>query len=28
MTAITGRACKGLVWYIDVDVDRAIEVPT
>ena len=26
MSAITGRACKGLVWYIDVDVDRAIEV--
>jgi hypothetical protein len=26
MAAITGRACKGLVWYIDVDVDRAIEV--
>jgi ATP-dependent helicase/nuclease subunit A len=26
MSAITGRPCKGLVWYIDVDVDRAIEV--
>jgi len=27
MSAITGRACTGLLWYIDVDVDRAIEVP-
>jgi ATP-dependent helicase/nuclease subunit A len=27
MSAITGRACSGLLWYIDVDVDRAIEVP-
>ena len=26
MCAITGRACEGLIWYIDVDVDRAIEV--
>jgi len=26
MSAITGRPCKGLVWYIDVDVDRAIEI--
>jgi ATP-dependent helicase/nuclease subunit A len=26
MSAITGRLCKGLLWYIDVDVDRAIEV--
>jgi ATP-dependent helicase/nuclease subunit A len=26
MSAISGRPCKGLVWYIDVDVDRAIEV--
>lgn len=26
MAGITGRTCKGLVWYIDVDVDRAIEV--
>ena len=26
MSAITGRSCKGLVWYIDVDVDRAVEV--
>jgi hypothetical protein len=26
MSAITGRPCKGLVWYIDVDVDRAFEV--
>jgi ATP-dependent helicase/nuclease subunit A len=26
MNAITGRACKGLIWYIDVDVDRAIDV--
>jgi hypothetical protein len=26
MTAITGRPCTGLLWYIDVDVDRAIEV--
>jgi ATP-dependent helicase/nuclease subunit A len=26
MSAITGRACRGLLWYIDVDVDRAVEV--
>ncbi|MGH9424499.1 MAG: PD-(D/E)XK nuclease family protein, partial [Thermoanaerobaculia bacterium] len=26
MSAITGRACDGLLWYIDVDVDQAIEV--
>ena len=26
MSAITGRPCKGLLWYIDVDVDEAIEV--
>jgi len=26
MSAITGHACKGLLWYIDVDVDRAIDV--
>jgi ATP-dependent helicase/nuclease subunit A len=25
MSAITGRPCAGLLWYIDVDVDRAIE---
>jgi ATP-dependent helicase/nuclease subunit A len=25
MTAITGRPCQGLLWYIDVDVDRAVE---
>jgi ATP-dependent helicase/nuclease subunit A len=28
MSGITNRPCKGLVWYIDVDVDRAIEVTT
>ena len=26
MRAITGRPCSGLLWYIDVDVDRAIEI--
>jgi ATP-dependent exoDNAse (exonuclease V) beta subunit len=26
MSAITGRPCKGLLWYIDVDVDRAVDV--
>jgi ATP-dependent helicase/nuclease subunit A len=26
MSAITGRPCKGLIWYIDVDVDRAIKI--
>jgi len=26
MSAITGRPCSGLVWYIDVDVDRAIDI--
>jgi len=26
MTAISGRPCRGLLWYIDVDVDQAIEV--
>jgi len=27
MSAITGKPCRGLLWYIDVDVDEAIEVP-
>ncbi len=27
MSAITGKTCKGLLWYVDVDVDEAIEVP-
>jgi len=27
MSAITGKRCNGLLWYIDVDVDEAIEVP-
>jgi len=27
MSAITGKPCNGLLWYIDVDVDEAIEVP-
>ncbi len=26
MTAITGRPCRGLLWYIDVDVDQAVDV--
>jgi ATP-dependent helicase/nuclease subunit A len=26
MTAITGRPCKGLLWYIDVDDDRVVDV--
>jgi ATP-dependent helicase/nuclease subunit A len=26
MAAITGRPCEGLLWYIDVDVDRPVEV--
>ncbi len=26
MSTITGRPCGGLLWYIDVDVDRAIDV--
>ena len=26
MTAITGHRCEGLLWYIDVDDDRAVEV--
>jgi ATP-dependent helicase/nuclease subunit A len=26
MSAIMGRPCKGLLWYIDVDVDEAVEV--
>jgi len=26
ITGITGRPCSGLLWYIDVDVDHAIEV--
>ncbi|HXH40200.1 MAG TPA: 3'-5' exonuclease, partial [Thermoanaerobaculia bacterium] len=25
MSAITGRPCAGLLWYIDADVDRSIE---
>jgi ATP-dependent helicase/nuclease subunit A len=24
MSAITGRPCQGLIWYIDVDVDREV----
>ena len=24
MTAITGRGCTGLLWYIDVDIDREV----
>ena len=26
MRAITGKPCKGLLWYIDVDVDEAVPV--
>jgi ATP-dependent helicase/nuclease subunit A len=26
MSAITGRPCQGLLWYIDVDVDKPVEV--
>ena len=26
MSAITGRHCRGMLWYIDVDVDRVIDV--
>ncbi|MEA2165970.1 MAG: ATP-dependent helicase/nuclease subunit [Thermoanaerobaculia bacterium] len=26
MSAITGRPCKGLLWYIDVDIEREVEV--
>jgi ATP-dependent helicase/nuclease subunit A len=26
MSAITGRLCRGLLWYIDVDVDRVVDV--
>jgi ATP-dependent helicase/nuclease subunit A len=26
MSTITGRPCSGLLWYIDVDTDRAIDV--
>ena len=23
---ISGRPCRGLLWYIDADVDRAVDV--
>ncbi len=26
MSAITGRPCRGMLWYIDVDVDRVVDV--
>jgi ATP-dependent exoDNAse (exonuclease V) beta subunit len=26
MSAITGRSCQGLLWYIDIDGDRVVEV--
>jgi ATP-dependent exoDNAse (exonuclease V) beta subunit len=26
MSAITGRPCQGLIWYIDVDEDRVLDV--
>jgi hypothetical protein len=26
MSAITGRPCHGLLWYIDIDGDRVVEV--